>query len=85
MPEAKAIDLIVEGYVKLAAREALEDLRAHRCRLAEELKSIKTVLDLSLSIRQMEDDILAIDTGLAKLNSRAVEPVKVTQISITPS
>ena len=83
MPEVKAIELIIDGYVKLGARKQLEDLRAHRERLATELKSMKSILDLSLSIRQIEDDILAIDTGLSRLNSIAPEPVKLTRISVT--
>jgi hypothetical protein len=65
---SEAIGLIVNGYVKLGGRKALEDLKAHRCRLASELKSINGALDLSSSINQLEKEIAVIDAGLAKLN-----------------
>jgi prefoldin subunit 5 len=65
-----AMELIVDGYVKLSGRKALEDLKAHRCHLAEELKSINGALDLSSSIQLLEEEITMIDAGLAKLNTR---------------
>jgi hypothetical protein len=49
----------------------LEDLKAHRVRLATELKSINGPLDLSSSINQLEKEIAVIDAGLAKLNTAA--------------
>jgi prefoldin subunit 5 len=67
----EAIQLIVNGYVKLSARKALEDLKAHRHRLASELKSLNGPLDLGSSIKQLEDEITVIDAGLARLNSAA--------------
>ena len=45
------MELIVEGYVKLSGRKALEDLKTHRRRLADELKSLNRALDLSSSIK----------------------------------
>jgi hypothetical protein len=68
---SKAIELIVDGYVKVRGRKALEDLKAHRHRLASELKSLNGPLDLSSSIKQLEEEIAAIDAGLAKLNGAA--------------
>lgn len=68
---SEAIKLIVDGYVKLRGRKALQDLRAHRYRLASELKSINSPLDLSSSIKQLEEEIAVIDAGLAKLNTAA--------------
>jgi len=65
------MELIVDGYVKLSGRKALEDLKAHRRHLADELKSINGVLDLSSSIQLLEDEITMIDAGLAKLNTTA--------------
>jgi hypothetical protein len=57
--------------VKLRGRKALEDLRAHRHRLANELKSLNGPLNLSSSIKQLEEEIAVIDAGLAKLDSAA--------------
>jgi hypothetical protein len=42
---------------------------AIRRRLADELKSRNGALDLSLSIKLLEDEIAVIDAGLAKLNT----------------
>jgi hypothetical protein len=53
---SEAIERIVGAYVKLRNRKALEDLKAHRCRLATELKSINGTLDLSSSIKLLEDE-----------------------------
>ena len=58
-----------DTYVKLRARKALEDLKAHRQRLASELKSINTVLDLSSSIKLIEDEIAVVEAGLVKLDT----------------
>jgi len=74
---AEAIERIVDGYVKLGNRKALENLKAHRERLAIELKSIDGVLDLRSSIRQLEDDIAAVETGLARLSPVVVTGLKV--------
>jgi hypothetical protein len=66
-----AIELIVDGYVRLRDRKALEDVGAHRHRLATELKSINRALDLRSSIKQLEEEIAVIDAGLARLNRAA--------------
>lgn len=68
---SEAIERIVDLYVKSKGRKALEDLKAHRLRLATELKSINGALDLSSSIKQLEKEIAVIDAGLAKLNTAA--------------
>lgn len=65
------MERIVNGYVDLWGRKALEDLRAHCQLLANELKSINGPLDLSSSIKQLEEEIVVIDAGLAKLNTAA--------------
>jgi hypothetical protein len=64
---SEAMKLIVNGYVKLRAREELDDLKAHRCRLATELKSLNGPFDLTSSIRQIEKEIEVVEEGLAKL------------------
>ena len=68
---SEAMKLIVDGYVKLSARKALDDLNAHRRRLATELRSITGPFDLSSSIRQLEREIEVIEEGLAKLDTCA--------------
>ena len=65
---SEAMKLIVDGYVKLGARKELDDLKAHHCRMANELKSRRGgVFDLSSSIKQFDDEIAIIQEGLAKL------------------
>ena len=63
----KAIDLIVDGYVRLHDRKALENLMTHRQRLALDLKG-RTGFDYSLSIGQMNEDIAVIKAGLESLD-----------------
>jgi hypothetical protein len=62
-----AIGQIVDAYVRLNNRRALEDLRMHRQRLAVGLKS-RTGFDFSLPIGQIEEEIAAIEAGLERLN-----------------
>jgi hypothetical protein len=61
-----AIEQIVDTYVRLRNRQKLEDLRMHRQRLAIHLEA-RTGYDLSLPIRQVEDEIAAIEVGLKRL------------------
>ena len=68
---SEAIERIVGAYVELKNRKALQDMKAHRHRLATEIKALRSTLDLSLPIKQLEDDIAVIDAGLAKLNTAA--------------
>ena len=46
---SEAMKFIVDGYVKLCARKELDDLKAHRCRLAIELESLNGPFDLTSS------------------------------------
>jgi hypothetical protein len=62
-----AIGQIVDAYVWLNNRRALEDLRMHRQRLAVGLKS-RTGFDFSLLIGQMEEEIAVIEAGIERLN-----------------
>jgi hypothetical protein len=66
---SQAMQLIVDGYVKLSGRKALQDLKEHRERLATELRSLK--LELSSTVGHLEREIAIIDEGLAKLNNTA--------------
>jgi hypothetical protein len=68
----KAIELIVDAYVRLQNRKALEDLRTHRRRLLADLKGrSSSVYDLSGPIRQLEDELAVIDAGLQRLSGAA--------------
>ena len=65
---SKAIEQIVDVYVRLGHRRALEDLRTHRQKLAFDLKARSgTGYDFSLPIRQIEEELSAIEMGLDRL------------------
>ncbi|GGI33694.1 hypothetical protein [Bradyrhizobium guangdongense] len=54
--------------MKLSDRKSLEDLRMHRRRLAVDLKARTDHFDYRSSIAQIEQDIAAIEEGLATLS-----------------
>ncbi|MET4220757.1 hypothetical protein ABIB06_006382 [Bradyrhizobium sp. LB8.2] len=62
-----AIELIVDGYVSLNDRRALDDLRMQRRKLAVDLKAL-TGFDCRTTIQQIEEDIDVIEAGLARLD-----------------
>jgi hypothetical protein len=62
-----AIGQIVDAYVWLNNRRALEDLRMHRRRLADVLKS-RTGFDFSLPIGQIDEETAVIEAGIERLN-----------------
>ena len=62
-----AIELIVVGYVTLQDRRALDDLRMQRRKLAVDLKAL-TGFDCRTTIQQIEEDIIVIEAGLARLD-----------------
>jgi hypothetical protein len=64
---SSAMELIVEGYIRLKDRQSLEDLRMHRRRLAVDLKA-KAGFDCRLSIAQIDQDIAVIVAGLQTLS-----------------
>ena len=64
---AGAIELIVDGYVRLNDREALDDLRMQRRKLVADL-NVSTGIDPTRMIRQIEEDIVVIEAGLARLD-----------------
>jgi len=66
----KAIEGIVDAYVKLGDRRALEDLRMHRRRLAVDLKGRSSgPYDFSLPLGQIDEEIAAIEAGIERLNT----------------
>ena len=62
----EAIQKIVDAYVGLNNRQALEGLRMHRQRLAMNLKT-RTGYDFSLPLLQVEDELTVIEIGLDRL------------------
>jgi hypothetical protein len=67
----KAIEGIVDTYVKLGDRPALEDLRMHRRGLAVDLNGRSGPYDFSGPLAQINEEIAAIEAGLERLNTRA--------------
>ena len=61
-----AIKGIVDTYVRLGNRRAIEDLLIHRRRLALDLKG-RTGYDFSRPIAQIDAEIAVIDAALQKL------------------
>ena len=66
---SEAMQMIVNGYVRVGGRKNLEDLRAHRDRLLSELRSLNRAVDPTSMIRLLEREIEIIDDGLAKLST----------------
>jgi hypothetical protein len=63
---SRSLELIVEGYVRLNDRDALEDILAHRRDLLRQLVAV-TGVDPKQAIAQVSDEITIIETGLATL------------------
>jgi hypothetical protein len=68
-----AMEQIVDAYVRLKDRYALEKLRAHREKLIANLNGLRSDLnfDSSLSLRSMAEDLAAIDAGFEQLDASA--------------
>jgi hypothetical protein len=60
---------IVEGYVKLRDRSALEQLQFHRRKLIETLESLGGPLDAATPIKQNQDELTIIEAELARLSA----------------
>jgi len=71
----RAIEQIVDSYVRLKNRRGLDELMMHRQRLAVELKS-KSGYDFSLPISQIDEEIAIIEAGLSRLKSENSEAEK---------
>jgi hypothetical protein len=78
----KAIEGIVDAYVKLGDRRALEDLRMHRRRLAIDLNGRSGPYDFSRPLGQINEEIAAIEAGLERLNTALTKsPVRADEES----
>jgi hypothetical protein len=74
---SEAMRSIVDGYVSLKNRFALEEMRQHRQELRNELR-MKTGngFDFSRSVSVLDDDLQAIEDGFARLQgSPSGEPL----------
>jgi len=61
-----SIGLIVDGYVKLNNRSALDNLLTHRRELLQKLNRV-TGIDAKEAIAQVSQEITVIETALAAL------------------
>jgi hypothetical protein len=69
---SKAMELIVQVYVRHQNRRALEDLRKHQQKLALELRArARSGYDFSLPVRQINEEIAVIEAGLERLVAAA--------------
>lgn len=60
--------MIVDGYVRLKDREALEQLRNHRQRLREQLRDLRaSSLDACRSIQTFDAEVQVIEAALERL------------------
>ncbi|MET4261474.1 hypothetical protein ABIC09_006442 [Bradyrhizobium sp. S3.12.5] len=62
-----AIELIVDGYVRLNNRRAPDDLSMQRRKLAVDLKG-RAGFDFRTTVQQIAEDIVVIEAGLARLD-----------------
>jgi hypothetical protein len=60
------MEMIVDGYVKLKNRVALEDLHAHRRKVLADLQAI-TEISPANAVETVQDEIAAIEAGLEEL------------------
>jgi hypothetical protein len=68
-----ALELIIDGYIRLGDRGALAELKAHREDLLAQLSAQSGgCFDVSRSVGQMQGEIGQIEAGLARLDARAV-------------
>jgi hypothetical protein len=66
---SSAMTQIVNGYVKLRNRAALEELQRHRQKLIETLQSLGGPFDVASPIKQNQDELTIIEAGLARLSA----------------
>jgi hypothetical protein len=67
---SKAMEQIVDEYVRLNHRQGLEDIRMHLQKLAIDLKE-RPGYDFSMTIGQISQEIAVIDAGFNRLNAGA--------------
>jgi hypothetical protein len=66
---SQAIELIVEGYLNLKDRTALEDLRAHRLRLRRQLEELPPGgIDARPAMETLDEDLGVIEAAINRLH-----------------
>jgi hypothetical protein len=63
-----AIDQIVTAYVRLKDRDSLEELKTHRLKLMADLNRLLPDFDSSPALRDLAEDLAAIDAGFERLD-----------------
>jgi hypothetical protein len=65
---SEAMKLIVEGYLSLKDRTALEDIRAHRQRLRKQLEDRpKSYINVSHATELFDEELSIIETAINRL------------------
>ena len=68
---SQAIKLIVDGYVSLKDRMAIEELRAHRQRLRKQLEERPAGgIDAGPTMEVFDEELRVIDAALANFSER---------------
>ena len=69
------MEQIVNGFVGSRNRDALEELRKHRLGLIADLNRVRSELnfDSSPALRDLAEDLAAIDAGFERLDAPAVQ------------
>ena len=69
---SEAMKLIVDGYVRLNNRQALKDVLGHRLEIGRRLRDTpKSWVDVSGSLRLIDEEIAEIEAGLEQLDRGA--------------
>jgi hypothetical protein len=64
---SQAIKLIVDGYLTLKDRSAIEDLRTHRARLRKQIQDRSSgCFDVSKATQQFDEELCVIQAALAR-------------------
>ena len=65
---SEAITSIVDSYVSLKDRAALEAIRDHRLRLLKQLQDQQSSwMDPTFTLRILDEDLRVVESGLARL------------------
>jgi hypothetical protein len=66
---SEAMELIVNGYVKVGNLHALQELQTHRNKLIETLSAIRT-LDPAFVVAQNKRELEIVRAGIARLTEK---------------
>ena len=82
----RALEQIVDAYVRLKDARSLLDLRAHRQRLIVDLNKLRSNSDcnVSLALGKMTEDLAIIDAGIARWIAQGDIGAIVRELSASP-